>query len=183
MFLSCFVNGDKQYDLKIKLKYLDNHNQSTTIHQAGECHIPPPKVISMEFLRSTKENERLLSESFLSPVGFTISLGYRSGYLMILRFGRHDGPAGTSIWRRSRVLLIYRPVTGIKHQRVSIYQKFCLLFFLTIFVNPVHFSFFYTEKFHSKITRSIDIMSTMCSAHCIYNRQTTLFLCVPIVIY
>ena len=67
------------------------------------------------------ERERLLSKSCLSPVGFTISLGYRSGYLMILRFGRHDGPAGTSIWRRSRVLLIYRPVTGIKHKRVSIY--------------------------------------------------------------
>lgn len=179
MFLSCFVNGDKQDDLKIKFKYLDNHNQSTTIHQAGNATFLPQRSFPWNFCVRRKRTNTIRVVSF--PVGFTISLGYRSGYLMILRFGRHDGPAGTSIWRRSRVLFIYRPVTGIKHQRVSIYQKFCL-FFLTIFI-PVHFSFFYTGKFHSKITRSIDIMSTMCSAHCIYNRQTTLFLCVPMVIY
>ena len=181
MFLPCFVNGDKQYDLKIKFKYLDNHNQSTTIHQAGNATFLPQRSFPWNFCVRRKRTNTIRVVSF--PVGFTISLGYRSGYLMILRFGRHDGPAGTSIWRRSRVLFIYRPVTGIKHQRVSIYQKFCLLFFLTIFVIPVHFSFFYTEKFHSKIARSIDIMSTMCSAHCIYSRQTTLFLCVPMVIY
>ena len=69
----------------------------------------------MEFLRSTKENAYYPSR-FFPPWDLQFPSGIaESGYLMILRFGRHDAPAGTSIWRRSRVLFIYRPVTGIKH--------------------------------------------------------------------